>query len=397
MGLVGISPPATLSPRVVRFTRERAKGDTVSKDDSHQPGSMEAALPLTPQRLELIRACAANALRSGDSMTASRIAQRFAPRAAVMQPARQRPPGAPTLPAATLGALAAGLRRLTVLLLLFTLLPNLTMAAFWLGLVEPPWSKPAVIAASEASMPAIAPAPSLPAPPLPVLSAPAALEAPAGGVITFPIALDGTDGMPAGSSILIRGLPPGAVLSSGQASGDTDWRLSPGDIGDLQLAVPETASGVAGLTIELATPDRRIVADASTVLNVLEVPAPVEERVASLAETEGFDHELQALVAVESEDATAAIEPPSIDPDAPPLPDRRPEPSASDDASASFVRPSAYVNLRQAPSSSASVVGVVAKGTKLRVMSRKRGWVQVSNPATSQTGWIYSGNVAAAQ
>jgi uncharacterized protein YgiM (DUF1202 family) len=55
------------------------------------------------------------------------------------------------------------------------------------------------------------------------------------------------------------------------------------------------------------------------------------------------------------------------------------------------------VNLRQAPSSSASVVGVVAKGTKLRVMSRKRGWVQVSNPATSQTGWIYSGNVAAAQ
>jgi hypothetical protein len=192
-------------------------------------------------------------------------------------------------------------------------------------------------------------------------------------------------------------LPPGAVLSSGQASGDTGWRLSPGDIGDLQLAVPETASGVAGLTIELATPDRRIVADASTVLNVLEVPAPVEERVASLAETEGFDHELQALVAVESEDATAAIEPPSIDPDAPPLPDRRPEPSASDDASASFVRPSAYVNLRQAPSSSASVVGVVAKGTKLRVMSRKRGWVQVSNPATSQTGWIYSGNVAAAQ
>ena len=79
--------------------------------------------------------------------------------------------------------------------------------------------------------------------------------------------------------------------------------------------------------------------------------------------------------------------------DVPPLPTRRPSPSTKDDGQANWIRPSAYVNLRQSPSSSAPVVSVIAKGAKLRALGRKRGWVQVTNPATSQSGWIYSGNV----
>ena len=39
------------------------------------------------------------------------------------------------------------------------------------------------------------------------------------------------------------------------------------------------------------------------------------------------------------------------------------------------------------------VIGVIAKGTKLPVLDRRRGWVEVSNPATSDKGWIYSGYV----
>jgi uncharacterized protein YgiM (DUF1202 family) len=73
-----------------------------------------------------------------------------------------------------------------------------------------------------------------------------------------------------------------------------------------------------------------------------------------------------------------------------PLPTRRPSPD--DDGTANWVRPSAYVNLREGPSSTARVVSVVAKGAKLRIVARKRGWVQVADPATSQTGWIYSGH-----
>ncbi|MGH8513353.1 MAG: SH3 domain-containing protein [Gammaproteobacteria bacterium] len=56
------------------------------------------------------------------------------------------------------------------------------------------------------------------------------------------------------------------------------------------------------------------------------------------------------------------------------------------------VKTSVFVNLRQAPLPSAEVVRVVAKGTKLRVVARKGRWVQVTDPATSAKGWIYTGN-----
>ena len=56
------------------------------------------------------------------------------------------------------------------------------------------------------------------------------------------------------------------------------------------------------------------------------------------------------------------------------------------------VKTSVFVNLRQAPSPSAEVIRVVAKGTKLRVLARKGRWVQVTDPATSAKGWIYTGN-----
>lgn len=79
-----------------------------------------------------------------------------------------------------------------------------------------------------------------------------------------------------------------------------------------------------------------------------------------------------------------------------PLPTRRPEPPKNGDAEANWITPTAYVNLRDAPSSTGAVIGVVGKGAKLRLVSRKRSWVQVDDPTTSKTGWIYSGNAATA-
>jgi hypothetical protein len=58
------------------------------------------------------------------------------------------------------------------------------------------------------------------------------------------------------------------------------------------------------------------------------------------------------------------------------------------------VEPSVFVNLRDRPSSSSPVLGVVAKGTKLPVLDRKRGWVQVTDPASGKEGWIYGGLLA---
>jgi uncharacterized protein YraI len=72
---------------------------------------------------------------------------------------------------------------------------------------------------------------------------------------------------------------------------------------------------------------------------------------------------------------------------------KHPAPTASADVDTKWIKPFASANLRKGPKSSEPIVGVIAKGAKLRVISRKRGWVEVSNPATSQQGWIYAGVV----
>ena len=104
--------------------------------------------------------------------------------------------------------------------------------------------------------------------PSPVLTAPAFLEATAGESIFVPIALDGTDGVPAHSSIAITGLPQGSTLSKGQPFGDTGWKLERDEIADLQLVVPNSASGQAKLTIQLVAPDGTLVADAKILVQI---------------------------------------------------------------------------------------------------------------------------------
>jgi hypothetical protein len=230
-----------------------------------------------------------------------------------------------------------------------------------------------------------------------VLSAPARIDARSGEDIILPIALDGTDGVPAGSLIVIRGLPRGSTLSNGRAQGETDWTLRPGEIGDLHLVPAGAASSEARLTIELLAPNNGILADAATVLRLS--PQPGAAIAAEAAEAGPAEAQRTHLPAEEIKNAAVTDNPPVPgDPgetaaifEPVPLPIRRPAPSGQDVA-ANWVRPSAYVNLRDGPAATARVVSVVAKGAKLRIVARKRGWVQVTDPATSQSGWIYSGN-----
>ena len=332
-------------------------------------------------------------------MAASRIAQRFAPRPPAV-PSGAEPQAAAQAPlTAPFFALAAGIRRLTAVLVVAALLPNLTLAAFWLRAIDMPWSKQAP--AAEAG----APAPAQAALPPPVLSAPSTLQASAGEHVSFPIALDGTDAVPPSSVIVISGLPPGSRLSTGDRRGGTEWALKPDEIGDLHLVLPTFAVGESKLTIQLVAPGDRVVADASTMLSLIPDRDIAEADVTGIpdaAEPQIPDTQAEAPEAA-AEDVTASIDADPASADAAPagaevvpLPTRRPEPPKSDAADANWITPTAYVNLRDAPSPSAAVLGVVAKGTKLRVASRKRGWVEVEDPATSKTGWIYSGNAATA-
>lgn len=51
------------------------------------------------------------------------------------------------------------------------------------------------------------------------------------------------------------------------------------------------------------------------------------------------------------------------------------------------------VNMRQGPSSANAVIKVQRAGTKLRVASREGLWVEVIEPETGGTGWVFDRHV----
>ena len=282
------------------------------------------------------------------------------------------------------------IRALVAGLVLVALIPNLMLGAIiWLGAVDIPRSRSPVITANDKP---IAPQSSVPTP---VLSSPPTLEASAGGDITLPIALDGTDGVPARSIIAIRGLPQGSKLSSGRPYDETEWNLKPNEIGDLHLVLPRNASGEAKLVIQLVATDGAIIADTAMVLKM------TANSVANIGASDTKTEPTEAQVVDEPAEARgttgaeerlanldAAMETPG---DLVPLPLRRPAQTSNDDANSITLT---SVNLRERPTRSAPAIGVVAKGTKLRLIGRKRSWVQVTNLETSEEGWIYARHLA---
>ena len=387
MGQSELRSPSVLSSRVGHFVKGVANSNVKAETNNQLSGATEAALPITPERLELIKACAKRSSRNADELAASRIAKRFAPQAPA-KPVSGYDPLAILAPLTSpFVALASGIRTLTVVLIVAALLPNLTLAIFWLRVIDPPWSEVAALPAAESPLPA-----ARPAIPPPVLSAPNRLDASAGATVSFPIALDGTDGVPDRSIIVVRGLPPGSTLSDGYAHGDTEWRLKPDEIGDLQLVMAESAIGESTLSVQLIAPDDKIITTTSTTLKAVADPNADAGPYGVAEATQVLDAYAQELEAG-AEEKVAILDAAPLE--AVPLPDRRPAPPATALADASWIKPTAYVNLRESPSSTAAVVSIVAKGSKLRVIGRKRGWVQVNNPTTSQSGWIYSSNLNA--
>ena len=235
-----------------------------------------------------------------------------------------------------------------------------------------------------------------------VLTTPPILEAAAGDEVPFPIALDGTDGVPARSIIAISGLPRGANFSDGRPYGDTEWNLRSDQIGDLRLVLPDSANGESKLAIKLIAPDGAVVAHSDTTLEV--APAPTEQAaapasadatLAAIQEDVGVEDRItpeQAATAPTQHVATAPAEE-SAEPQSDNANQTASTQTEVKESATNTVRPSADVNLRDGPSRSSRIVGVVAKGAKLSLTERKRGWLHVTDPANSTDGWIYSGYV----
>ena len=286
---------------------------------------------------------------------------------------------------------------LIVGLIVVALVPNLIIGAVFLfGNSHAP--APTVQMASQATETAARP----PA----VLTTPPILEATAGDEVPFPIALDGTDGVPARSIIAISGLPQGASFSDGRPYGETEWNLRSDQIGDLRLILPDTANGETKLVVKLIAPDDAVVADAETTLKV--APAPVEEApapdsanaaLAATQENVGVEERItpHEAAVVPSEDAASAPSEQGAEPQSDSADQTASAENDNDESPVNTVRPSAYVNLRDGASSSSHIIGVLPKGAKLSVTERKRGWLHVTDPATSKDGWIYSGYIEGAK
>ena len=295
-------------------------------------------------------------------------------------PDQTRPLPSPTL--SVIRALVAGL-------VLAALIPNLMLGAIlWLGAADTPRSRPRMITANDNP---IAPPSAVPTP---VLSSPPTLEAAPGADITLPIALDGTDGVPTRSIIAIRGLPQGSKLSSGRPYDETEWNLKPDEIGDLHLILPGNASGESRLIIQLVAIDGAILADAATILKVPTNSAAANIPASNIeiepTQVEASDQRTQGLEDRGTEGTLANLDAAATT-DQAPLPIRRPTQTSNDDANWTTLT---SVNLRERPTRSARAIGVVAKDAKLRVIARKKRWVQVTNLATSEKGWIYARHVA---
>jgi hypothetical protein len=207
--------------------------------------------------------------------------------------------------------------------------------------------------------------------------------------------------LPARSVIAVAGLPHGATLSAGRPYGEAEWNLRTDEIGDLRITLPKAASGESRLRVKLVAPDGEILAGTETVLKVAAASDPgfgdaaegqalAPERIydPNLVDVAPWDGKTQQLL------GASGVEEVFTTPEAPPAPPEHVQPSlaANDDAKA-WVAPE-FVNLRNGPTSSAEVISVVAKGAKLSIMGRKRGWVKVTNPTTSESGWVYAGSKA---
>jgi Bacterial SH3 domain len=238
------------------------------------------------------------------------------------------------------------------------------------------------------------------------LSSPDRIEAKAGEEIDFPIAIDTTDRLPSRCVIAVSAMPDGASFSEGRPYGATGWSLRPDEIGDLRLRLSQARSGASDMRIELLAADGALLAQSETRLNVAADPAKAET--VSAVESNPFEQ----IARAEAPKPVEALPPPpqpkpaakteplvkvttvkvvTIKPTAP----TRPHDGAfalgeAAEAPVEWVEIVSPVDMHARPQQSSETVKVAEKGLKLRVAARDKNWVQVTDPATSANGWIYS-------
>ena len=286
------------------------------------------------------------------------------------------------------------------------------------------------------------------------LSLPDTIMAEAGTDTLFGIVLEDMGRLPPRSIVTIRGLPEGTIFTAGRPYGETEWSLRPDETGDLRITPPATASGLRALSVELVAADGRTIADATTRLEIAGSPvtaakqlaedAPrVEELMAHgrkmvdvgyVAGARSYFKRAADTGSAEAAFAVGTTYDPSfikeigahgIKPDAnearawyeraKALGDKDAhaqllqlakadasiaadnavgEPSLVEATKDEWVEVSSPVNVRSAPTPQAEAIKVAQQGTRYYATGRQGNWVRVTDPETSEIGWIYARFVA---
>jgi hypothetical protein len=170
-----------------------------------------------------------------------------------------------------------------------------------------------------------------------------------------------------------------------------------GEVAALQISVPEAPEASEGLApepqaVEASEPQASEPDEAETAATEDEPDAGAAEAAADeAASSEAASGDAASSEAASSEPASGSVpgepvagEPVSepTSPESGPFADSgaKPEPS---------LALSDFVNLRARPTSSARVIAVIAKGTKVTPKAKRRGWLKVTDAESGKTGWIY--------
>jgi hypothetical protein len=265
------------------------------------------------------------------------------------------------------------------------------------------------------------------------LSSPDRVEAKAGEVTEFPLAIDATETLPPRSIVTVTALPQGASFSAGRPYGDGGWSLRPDEIGGLSLQLP-AQSGASHIRLELIAGDGTVLAQSETQVSV--APAPAE--IATVASVDRappdavVSNPFEQVAAAETTgsiggappDETATAEPAEPAADSPPLPARKPNRSAgtapvvrtvkvvtiappqptrphdgayalgspADETPApgEWMETKTAVDMHAKAEQTSETVKVAEGGVKMRVTARDKNWIKVTDPKTSTSGWIYN-------
>lgn len=262
------------------------------------------------------------------------------------------------------------------------------------------------------------------------LTSPDRLEADAGKTITFPIAIDQTEALPERSLIAVSALPQGASFSQGRPYGDTGWSLRPDEIAGLQLQLP-AQNGVANMRVELISGDGTVLAQSTTALSITPpqvatadptVPAPPIET--AQMERGATADEIAPAEAPAAETASAALKGPIAETEPVPQQEALPPAASKPDvtvntvktvavappretkpydgamalgspadvaqASEEWMETTTAVDMHAKAEQRSDTVKIAQGGLKMRVTGRDKNWIQVNDPKSGTTGWIYN-------